>query len=142
MAEFYLFCYELHRVWIRSNRGDMRPWTRDPVLHRFFFCNVFLELDRGTAYFHSQVARLARDDPRLCRESRMTRREWLNRVAWRSYAYRLVNRIETLEATQFPIAIRSRSGPFEWEQCNSKRRGHAVQGGRTKRPFYRTCQPT
>jgi hypothetical protein len=101
MAEFYLFCYERHRVWVRSNRGDERPWTRNPVLHGFFFCNVFRELDRGTAYFHSAVVALARADPRF-RTRSVRRREWLGAVAWRSYVYRLVNRIETLEATGFP----------------------------------------
>lgn len=32
MAEFYLFCAERHATWVRRNRDDVPPWTRNPIL--------------------------------------------------------------------------------------------------------------
>lgn len=93
MAEFYLFCAERHAVWVRRNRGDVWPWTRNPILQCHHFCNVYRELDRGTAYFRAHVLALERS---------YSRAKWMEFVVWASYVYRLVNRLESFEKTGFP----------------------------------------
>ena len=41
---------ERQRIYRRRQRGDPPPWTDDPVMRKFHFCNVFRSLDRTTAW--------------------------------------------------------------------------------------------
>lgn len=47
-AEFEAFVLERHRVYLRRKDCPHGPWTADPVLRAFHFCNVYRELDRTT----------------------------------------------------------------------------------------------
>lgn len=56
-------------------------------------CNVYRELDRGTAYFHAQMV--------CCWDAQRdawTAQSWLETVLWASYVYRQVNRLESFVA--------------------------------------------
>lgn len=46
---------ERHRVYLRRRAGQARPWTADPVLQRYKFCNVYRELDATTAWMKQHV---------------------------------------------------------------------------------------
>lgn len=85
---FFLFCHERQLIWQRRN-SDIEPWTTDPIMDRMFFCNVYRELDRGSAYFRSQILE------RLRGVKDTTSR--LELTFWCSIVYRLLNRIQTFE---------------------------------------------
>lgn len=54
--DFWRFAYERQRIWyVRTVLGHEVPWTTDPVLRRYRFCNVQRELDRGTQYIIQQL---------------------------------------------------------------------------------------
>ncbi len=42
------FINERDMVRVRKENGSARPWTKDPVLDKFHFCNIRREDDRGT----------------------------------------------------------------------------------------------
>jgi len=42
------FCAERHRVYILKAAGEPAPWTNDPILRAYRFCNIYRELDRVT----------------------------------------------------------------------------------------------
>jgi len=48
IAEFFGFINERHRVFLKKEAGEPKPWTDDLPLQQFKFTNVFRELDRGT----------------------------------------------------------------------------------------------
>jgi hypothetical protein len=48
MSEFSRFISERERVRLRREAGEPAPWTKDPILQRFRFCNVNREHDRVT----------------------------------------------------------------------------------------------
>lgn len=93
MAQFYLFMYERQRIWERRSRGDPKPWSKNTIMETIHFCNVYRELDRGTAYFRS----LLLDMPPA-----KNQREWTHKVLWMSYCYRQVNRVDSLQKTGLP----------------------------------------
>ena len=47
-AGFEAFVLERHRIYLRREDCPHGPWTTDPVLRSFHFCNVYRELDRTT----------------------------------------------------------------------------------------------
>lgn len=58
VAAFWAFVHERHMVWHRRfENGWPSPWTDDPILARYKFCNVYRELDRGTQWWLAAVGR-------------------------------------------------------------------------------------
>jgi len=51
MRNFIEFVNERHKIYERRQRGDPYPWTDDPILCKYKFCNVFRHLDRGSQDF-------------------------------------------------------------------------------------------
>jgi len=108
IADFFLFIYERQSIWERRNSGQNEPWTQNFILQQFSFCNVYRELDRGTAFLHAHILKLF--SMRSSSVSTVwTRREWLETVLWASYSYRLFNRIETFLRFDFPKIEQSHS---------------------------------
>lgn len=60
---FFAFARERYEVMLRRNRGEPAPWTRDPVLRAWRFCNVFREDDRTTVWFRENIRQPLRDRP-------------------------------------------------------------------------------
>jgi hypothetical protein len=91
IAKFFLFCLERQRIWERRcTISDNRFYTNSPVLGKYFFCNNYRELDRGTCYFRSQMLERWQASKENC-----THLEWIEIVLWASLCYRLVNKIES-----------------------------------------------
>jgi hypothetical protein len=47
---FWYFINERHRIYIKTTAGEPKPWTDDPILQRFKFCNVHRRLDKTSAW--------------------------------------------------------------------------------------------
>ncbi len=61
MERFHRFFYERQAIWHRRHAlGLPAPWTDDPHLRRFRFCNVIRDLDEGTRVLLDDV--LTRED--------------------------------------------------------------------------------
>lgn len=52
---FFNYARERYRVRLARFLGKDPPWTADPVLRRWYFCNVFREDDRTTKWFRENV---------------------------------------------------------------------------------------
>lgn len=50
MKDFWSFVNERASIFYKRYMGESPPWTDDPVLQKYKFCNVYRELDRGTQY--------------------------------------------------------------------------------------------
>ncbi len=48
--EFWAFCREREQIYFMKEDGVARPWTTDPVLRDYFFCNAKRTWDTGTKY--------------------------------------------------------------------------------------------
>jgi hypothetical protein len=44
-----------HTVYLRRAAGEQRPWTADPILRAYKFCNVYRELDTVTRWVKKNV---------------------------------------------------------------------------------------
>lgn len=57
LKEFLWWMCERQRIWQRRfQRREEPPWTEDPVLQDYHFCNVYRELDRGTQYYLEEIS--------------------------------------------------------------------------------------
>jgi hypothetical protein len=53
---YWYFAAERHAIFQRRVEGRSRPWTHDPILATFKFCNVFRAADRVSQYLIRDVA--------------------------------------------------------------------------------------
>jgi hypothetical protein len=54
--KFYEFIYDRHYIWWkRFVQKTPPPWTADPILQKYKFCNMYRELDKGTQYIIERV---------------------------------------------------------------------------------------
>jgi len=54
LKKFANFVIERHAVYERKTRGEPWPWTKDPVLQEYRFCNVYRNLDKQTLLIHGK----------------------------------------------------------------------------------------
>jgi len=78
------FAAERMRIWDKKSRGLAAPYTNDPILAQYRFCNIYRELDKQTIQYHQRLKPLVPDFPL-----------WLMNM----FFARLVARPETLAAT-------------------------------------------
>lgn len=52
---YWYFASERHRAFEKRVAGEARPWTNDPILQEFKFCNVFRAADRVSQYMIREV---------------------------------------------------------------------------------------
>ncbi len=78
-----LFIRERINIWKKKVSGEASPYTSDPILSTYRFCNVFREFDRQTIEFHTMLNPL-RDNFSL----------WLLNM----FYYRMVARTETVRS--------------------------------------------
>ena len=113
------FIVERHRVYKRREAGCSPPWTEDPVLQKYRFCNVFRELDSGTRY----VTEVLFPD---FRSSGLSAAD----VVFNLCFYRAVNRIDVFEHVRETVGYLRVAG-FEFDSLLAcldawEGRGHAV----------------
>lgn len=52
---FWYFTYERHNIFIKKSNGDSPPWTKDPILQKYKFCNSYRVNDRVSQYLLTHV---------------------------------------------------------------------------------------
>jgi hypothetical protein len=63
IAELFAFMVERHEIHRRRGRGEPKPWTTNPILQRWRFCNVYRELDRVTKWIADNWREPHKHDP-------------------------------------------------------------------------------
>lgn len=84
-ADFVRFVVERQRVYLKKTHNRPKPWTRDPILQSYRFCNVYREQDTVTRWLRSNWSTRLSGDPDF----------WLSMVVGR-----LINWPATLEALE------------------------------------------
>jgi hypothetical protein len=46
---------ERHKIYLKKRDGAEPPWTKDPILQQYRFCNVFRELDTVTVWIRENI---------------------------------------------------------------------------------------
>lgn len=54
-----------HEIYVLRSEGSQKPWTKDPVLQRYRFCNVYRELDTVTIWVRQHIREPYYDHPHL-----------------------------------------------------------------------------
>jgi hypothetical protein len=52
---FFYWINERHKIYLRRKSGNSGPWTDDPILRDYRFCNVFRELDTVTIWIEENI---------------------------------------------------------------------------------------
>lgn len=52
---YWRFAARRHRIFLKRAHGEPAPWTDDPILRRFKFCNTFRAADRVSQYLIREV---------------------------------------------------------------------------------------
>ena len=86
--ELFAFIKERHAVYTRRAAGLSKPWTNDPILLNYRFCNVYRELDTQTIWFAKNWRKPAATDPDL----------W-----FASLVFRFINWSETAVELGYPV---------------------------------------
>lgn len=60
LNEIKQFAIERQKIWKRKITGKDKPYTRDKILQKYRFCNVYRELDRQTIEIHSMLKPMKR----------------------------------------------------------------------------------
>jgi len=80
---YFAFLRERYKILLRRRAGEPAPWTEDPVLQAWRFCNVRREDDKVTEWFRENIRDPLKDHPS---------------VFFATIAFRWFNTIETGEA--------------------------------------------
>jgi len=83
MPGYFAFLRERYEILLNRKRGLSQPWTADPVLQEWRFCNVRREDDKVTIWFRENIRGPLQEDPS---------------VFFATVAFRWFNTIETGEA--------------------------------------------
>jgi hypothetical protein len=86
--EIFAFITERHAIYERRKAGAPKPWTQDPILQQWRFCNIYRELDTVTVWIREHWREPNSTDPDL----------WFAMVV-----ARLLNLPASLEAIGYPV---------------------------------------
>ncbi len=64
-TDFNNYMIERHSIYERRAEGQAYPWTDDPILKEYSFCNVYRELDRVTIWIRENWREPYADHPNL-----------------------------------------------------------------------------
>lgn len=64
-APLWYWVREREAIRVKKDRGDPSPWTADPILATYRFCNVRREDDRGTVWIRKNIREPFADHPYL-----------------------------------------------------------------------------
>ena len=65
IKEFFAFMKMRHRIYLDRKAGKPYPWTTDPVLLNYRFCNIYRELDIVTVWIRKNWRMPWKDHPNL-----------------------------------------------------------------------------
>ena len=105
---FFAFVLERHNIYLRRTAGKPKPWTADPLLQQYRFCNVYRELDKVTIWLREHWREPHAQDPDL----------WFAMVV-----ARLINRPAALLEGGFPLPWK----PSQWVRMLDARRARGEQ---------------
>lgn len=57
------FIKERLRIWEQKISGGLPPYTNDPIMAKYRFCNIFREFDKQTLHYHGMLSPLRDDFP-------------------------------------------------------------------------------
>lgn len=63
LSDILVFVKERMQIWEQKEQNKPQPWTSDPILSKYRFCNIFRELDRQTIEFHCLLKPLTTNFP-------------------------------------------------------------------------------
>ena len=52
---YWYFAYERQSIFFKKLRGEKPPWTKDPILQTYKFCNAYRASDRVSQYLIRNV---------------------------------------------------------------------------------------
>jgi 5-hmdU DNA kinase, helical domain len=114
VKRLFAFMKERHAIYVRRNLEQPAPWTNDPILRDYRFCNVFRNLDRVTEWIHANWCEPHKDDPDL----------------WFAICVaRLLNLPESLEVVGYPV-------PWDTVKFSRKIQKHRAAGGKCFNAAY------
>lgn len=78
LERFFAYAAERERIRLKKESGDPMPWTSDPILQEYRFCNVNREDDKTTAWFAENIRDPLRDQKEVMLATVIFR--WFNRI--------------------------------------------------------------
>lgn len=82
---FWYWINERHKIYIKKEAGEPKPWSDDPIFQTWRFCNVFRQLDTQSKYLIDNIIKPAENwDPAV--------------LLFNIYAFRAFNWYPTYEA--------------------------------------------
>ena len=94
--KFWTFCVLRQKAYWRHQSGDGPPFSSDPALARYHFCNVYREADYGTLWFQAHRPGVARATGHWETSTPRPQERALKDLA-ASLLYRPVNKVSTFE---------------------------------------------
>ncbi|TGD36358.1 nucleotide kinase domain-containing protein [Brevibacterium aurantiacum] len=118
---FWQFAAERHRVFESRAHGEKGPWTTDPIIAKYKFCNVYRAADRVSQFLIRHIAypvAMQRDIDKL----------------FQIIAFRVFSKIETWEQIEAelggsPTLVDLESGRFEHVLTRLRSRGEKIYTG-------------
>lgn len=65
LDELIWFMSERHGIYTKRKHGKPYPWTEDPILQVYRFCNIYRELDTVTIWIRKNIREAYADHPNL-----------------------------------------------------------------------------
>lgn len=120
ITRFFRYARARHEIYLKRQAGAPKPWTKDPILSKYRFTNVFRELDKTTVWFRQHVRDVLRDRPE---------------VLLATVLFRLLNRIEVGEAIFSQLNLHLGDADTAWDEYLSNGDIRAIKRG------VRACLP-
>lgn len=55
LADYWYWINERHRIYLKREAGEPKPWSEDPIFQKWKFCNVFRNLDKESSWLIENV---------------------------------------------------------------------------------------
>lgn len=62
---FFAYARERYTIFLARRDGLPHPWTKDPILQQYRFCNIFREDDTTTAWIKKNIRKPLKHDPKV-----------------------------------------------------------------------------
>ena len=65
VSDLLRYMEERHAIYLKRAAGEEKPWTQNPILQQYRFCNVYRELDKVTVWVREHIREVYLDHPNL-----------------------------------------------------------------------------